>query len=635
MYTRKTIQCLQDHRKLTYSVYQVAKQHYGRVCEGIFNIQQCNLHCDSMFTLTLSHTHHTRWNSIPQVYFKLENFFHTTCCKHGPHEESQAIVSEDTAIVQNETSSEGSNPTFSVIDNDSNSYKIKDTLDDSSCSSSYKVNDCESTYSENLMNTPIDERLSDHTGRHVEDSVSQAIVSEDTTILQNKAGFKDSNPTFNVIDNDSNNYKINDTLDDSSCSSSYMVNDCESTHSENLMNTGINERSSDYTGRHVEDLEISEFWERSHFLSNNLSRFGKRTARHHKEKYLEKVQKGQIADVRPFSYCYYLYSNIRSKIDAEVIRFNSAAFPIKKWSDNRAIDSRKDSGFLLDNTSRFEKKITRSHNKKNKEWLQGRNHVKKPANVEEFGTYDYAYTTDVPQTVGKVTKFDASAFLVETEQLNSRPPQAFKEVGEGDELVTKERVQEHHQIQRISDVNAFGTYKYSNSNEVPQAVAKVTNFDVSGFPVKTGHSKLKASGTVREVELLPIRNEMQTYASKGDLPLKVPFPKLQQLAPLVNDSPLLKSLVHVGVDLSKLERKNVAGKVLKLDFNRDVKPVIFFLQDYGVQQDKIGHVLSVFPQVMLMDLDDFKVQTTCIFPLFQQISKALAHLPHNFRFELL
>jgi hypothetical protein len=64
------------------------------------------------------------------------------------------------------------------------------------------------------------------------------------------------------------------------------------------------------------------------------------------------------------------------------------------------------------------------------------------------------------------------------------------------------------------------------------------------------------------------------------------------LAAYVNQSTLLQNLIKVGVDLTKFEKGNLPNKLLKLDFDRDVKPILFHLHGLGVKDELLGSILS-------------------------------------------
>ncbi|KAM3928270.1 transcription termination factor 3, mitochondrial [Leptodactylus fuscus] len=73
----------------------------------------------------------------------------------------------------------------------------------------------------------------------------------------------------------------------------------------------------------------------------------------------------------------------------------------------------------------------------------------------------------------------------------------------------------------------------------------------------------------------------------------------------VDSSETLQKLVMLGVDLSKLEKRpNVGTFLLKLDFEKDISKILFFLKDVGVQDDQLGPFLTKNPFILNEDLEN-------------------------------
>lgn len=76
------------------------------------------------------------------------------------------------------------------------------------------------------------------------------------------------------------------------------------------------------------------------------------------------------------------------------------------------------------------------------------------------------------------------------------------------------------------------------------------------------------------------------------------------LAAYVKRSPTLQQLLHLGVDLHRIERRNgLADFVLRLDFEKDVKPRLRFLADVGVPADALGDFLTRNPLICREDVN--------------------------------
>ncbi|KAI5641535.1 mTERF domain-containing protein [Phthorimaea operculella] len=86
------------------------------------------------------------------------------------------------------------------------------------------------------------------------------------------------------------------------------------------------------------------------------------------------------------------------------------------------------------------------------------------------------------------------------------------------------------------------------------------------------------------------------------------FPKSFNLAAYVNSSESLQSLVQLNVNLSKIEKKPyIAEKILKLDFEQNIKKHIFFLKDY-VESEEIGNFITKNPMILCEPLEDLEVR---------------------------
>ena len=80
-------------------------------------------------------------------------------------------------------------------------------------------------------------------------------------------------------------------------------------------------------------------------------------------------------------------------------------------------------------------------------------------------------------------------------------------------------------------------------------------------------------------------------------------------AAYINRSETLQQLLHLGVDLHKLERKqDVMRFVLGLKFDRDVKKYVTFLHDNGLSVDDIAYVFTRNPFVLREDVDNLRVR---------------------------
>ncbi|NWH72315.1 MTEF3 factor, partial [Piaya cayana] len=72
----------------------------------------------------------------------------------------------------------------------------------------------------------------------------------------------------------------------------------------------------------------------------------------------------------------------------------------------------------------------------------------------------------------------------------------------------------------------------------------------------------------------------------------------------VDHSETLAKLVHLGVDLSQVEKRQKAGQLLlTLDFEKDIKKILLFLKDVGVEDSQLGSFLTKNPYILGEDLE--------------------------------
>ncbi|XP_055856609.1 transcription termination factor 3, mitochondrial [Episyrphus balteatus] len=81
------------------------------------------------------------------------------------------------------------------------------------------------------------------------------------------------------------------------------------------------------------------------------------------------------------------------------------------------------------------------------------------------------------------------------------------------------------------------------------------------------------------------------------------------LAAYVNKSECLQQLLKLGVNLNSIEkRKGLAEFVLKLDFEKNIKPHLMFLHDLGVPPKQFGELITKNPLIFKENLDDLQVR---------------------------
>ncbi|XP_040828549.1 transcription termination factor 3, mitochondrial [Ochotona curzoniae] len=77
----------------------------------------------------------------------------------------------------------------------------------------------------------------------------------------------------------------------------------------------------------------------------------------------------------------------------------------------------------------------------------------------------------------------------------------------------------------------------------------------------------------------------------------------------VDHSETLQKLVLLGVDLSKIEKHpDVANLLLRLDFEKDITPILLFLKDVGVEDNQLGGFITKNSAIFSEDLENLKTR---------------------------
>ncbi|XP_024150384.1 transcription termination factor 3, mitochondrial [Oryzias melastigma] len=90
------------------------------------------------------------------------------------------------------------------------------------------------------------------------------------------------------------------------------------------------------------------------------------------------------------------------------------------------------------------------------------------------------------------------------------------------------------------------------------------------------------------------------------IPTSLP-PVSTSLRDYVEKSETLTKLVQLGVNLWKLEqRPNVGSMLLRLDFKTDVVPRLMFLKEMGVEDSRIGYIISHNPFILSESIENLR-----------------------------
>lgn len=102
--------------------------------------------------------------------------------------------------------------------------------------------------------------------------------------------------------------------------------------------------------------------------------------------------------------------------------------------------------------------------------------------------------------------------------------------------------------------------------------------------------------------LAPVDDESKIYAEPMIRPTF-------NLAAYVQKSETLQQLMEYGVNLDRLDEKNIGEFITTLDFERNIEPYILLLtKDIGIPFEEIGKFLTKNPNILKESLDDIEVR---------------------------
>ena len=175
--------------------------------------------------------------------------------------------------------------------------------------------------------------------------------------------------------------------------------------------------------------------------------------------------------------------------------------------------------------------------------------------------------------------------------------------------------------------NRFLSSSLSNLSK-KEIIAAETSVSLSNHPEKTlsatillhGHHKLVSN----EQPLLSIPGPMDKFDSTFEINLDpfsdqidpealglfVPAPKPTfNLAALANKEPIIRHLIHLGVDLAEMEKdRQKAEFIMTLNFDQDVQPYLRFLQKTGLPFNRLGQFLTSNLEVLKEPLQNLRVR---------------------------
>ncbi|XP_037359713.1 transcription termination factor 3, mitochondrial isoform X2 [Talpa occidentalis] len=120
--------------------------------------------------------------------------------------------------------------------------------------------------------------------------------------------------------------------------------------------------------------------------------------------------------------------------------------------------------------------------------------------------------------------------------------------------------------------------------------------------------------SLEELDDLPPLSPLQPISDEEAIQIIAdpPLPPISfTLRDYVDHSETLQQLVHLGVDLSKIEKHpDAANHLLRLDFEKDIKQILLFLKDLGIEDNQLGTFLTKNYAIFSEDLENLKTRVS-------------------------
>ncbi|KAL7829633.1 hypothetical protein AOLI_G00305180 [Acnodon oligacanthus] len=152
------------------------------------------------------------------------------------------------------------------------------------------------------------------------------------------------------------------------------------------------------------------------------------------------------------------------------------------------------------------------------------------------------------------------------------------------------------------------------------SVLQQSDGDTAPEPAFKPHREAGRSGsapaaqTVIDLDAVPCPSPFEEISEEDAIQITVPSdlpPVTFTLRDYVDKSETLRRLVELGVDLSKLQqRPNVGSMLVRLDFQADVAPRLFFLKDLGVEDSQLGLLLTKNPFILTESLENLQARVS-------------------------
>lgn len=160
-------------------------------------------------------------------------------------------------------------------------------------------------------------------------------------------------------------------------------------------------------------------------------------------------------------------------------------------------------------------------------------------------------------------------------------------------------------LSQMKNVRNFcSAINYPNGDEIGRCQP---GEDVQAFVIE--HSNLGKTDLAQ-----PGFNESPLQAdSSFELITPIVFPSFS-VASFVNKSNFLQQMINLGVSIHKWDNKqDVCSWIVKLDFKKNVEPVVKFLVDKGIPPDSLGKYLTLNPYIFKENIEDLQIRANYLY----------------------
>lgn len=196
-------------------------------------------------------------------------------------------------------------------------------------------------------------------------------------------------------------------------------------------------------------------------------------------------------------------------------------------------------------------------------------------------------------------------------------------------LITTINVRSDSEVSENSPQSQHKTTLMTDRLKDPSLVSSLRQMSTScEIPDTERHSTQVTDVKKREDELiqdqfssmaddLPVEEDadLDILAEMEDPPVLERFASLPlpshtyTLAHYIEHSTTLQKLVELGVDLSRVEkRERVPSELLKMDFENDIKDKLIFLTDVGIPGKELGRFITKNPHILLEEVGELQAR---------------------------